>query len=62
MFLIKVFRLGDIMLILLSLRANKITEPSDCKKCPSLPPHPQTHSLVNSPLLGSDNKLKGGGD
>lgn len=62
MLLIKVFRLGNIVLILPNLRANKIMEPCDSKKFPSSAPHHQTHNLVNSLLPVSDKKWRGGGD
>lgn len=60
MLLIQVFRLGNIVLVL--LRANKIMEPRDSKNFPSSAPHHHTHNLVNSLLLVSDKKLKTGGD
>lgn len=60
MLLIQVFRLGNIVLIL--LRANKRVEPCDSKNFPSSAPHHHTHNLVNSLLLVSDKNLKGGGD
>lgn len=60
MLLIQVFRLGNIVLVL--LRANKIMEPCDSKNFPSSAPHHHTHNLVNSLLLVSDKKLKSGGD
>lgn len=63
MLLIKVFKLGTKLLILMSLRANKIMESSAFKKnFHLLPLHPHIHNLVNSLLHVSDKKLKGGGD
>lgn len=63
MLLIKVFKLGNKLLILMSLRANKIMESSAFKKnFHLLPLHPHIHNLVNSLLHVSDKKLKGGGD
>lgn len=60
MLLIQVFISGNIVLVL--LRANKIVEPCDSKDFPSSAPYHHTHNLVNSLLLVSDKKLKGGGD